>query len=94
MQIAFEPVTSSEYDIAFQEYTTGLGFLNGNGRYDHLRKAHLTLCVSMLRDLYKQGEVESIASLPLPHEICWFDEKDLKGLAKKLGQLYFPNRNH
>jgi hypothetical protein len=94
MQLAFEPVTSAEYELAHQEYAIGLGFLNGNGKYDHQRKAHFTICVSMLRDLYQKGEVESIDELPLPHELCWFDQKDLRGLAKKLGQLYFPNRTH
>lgn len=88
MLLAFEPV-SAEYDVAREEYRQGLESLN-NGRDPGLGKAYFTLCVSMLRYLYSKGEVENIDTLPLPHDLCWFDRKDLKGLAKRLGRFYFP----
>lgn len=97
MQLAFEPVTSEEYDMARCEYSYGLKFLKDKvlaRSHQNLERACFTVCVSMLRDLYRQGQVESIDSLPLPHEVNWFDQKDLRSLARKLGQLYFPDGNH
>ncbi len=100
MQLAFEPV-SAEYTKAEEAYDSGVSaikFLNSeiskSLKYYYRRKARaqFTLCLATLRNLRSGYGIESIANLPMPHELCWFNIKDLSDLAKTLRDLYFPQQ--
>jgi hypothetical protein len=88
MLFTFEPVNSPEYDLAAEEFRRARRGVRHGRRY----RAHIAVCVSLLRDLYSKGEVENIESLPLPHDICSLDGNGkAKNLLSVLGNLYFHN---
>jgi hypothetical protein len=53
-------------------------------------RINFSRCVSILRNLHATGEVENIDELPMPKAILSFDDEDLRDLASKLKELYFP----